>query len=116
MFIIRTAFWLSLIVLLLPTDTQQQKKLYTTASNAAHHAATFCDRNQGICAQGAQYWATFRTKLEFGARMTADLVAERMLGAKERPASAALPATTDGLTPADLAPQFRRPATVRTGA
>ncbi len=115
MFIIRTAFWLSLVVLLLPTDAQQQQKLYANVSYVAHRAATFCDRNQELCATGARHWATFQRKLEFGARMAVDLASERMLGAKERPAVTALPTAGDTLTPADLQPAFRR-SEGRTGA
>ena len=73
MTLIRTAFWLSLVVLLLPTDAQQQEKLYKTASDAASQAATFCDRNGKICSKGSEYWGTFQRKLEFGSRLAVDL-------------------------------------------
>jgi hypothetical protein len=59
-----------------------------------HRAATFCDRNAALCAQGAQYWAVFRTKLEFGAKLVFDMASERLLGvhhAVDRPGDA--PAT-----------------------
>ena len=44
MFLIRIAFWVALIVLLLPSDKERQAQLYRTASDAVHKAATFCDR------------------------------------------------------------------------
>ena len=46
--LIRTALWLSVVVLMLPTDGQQQEKLYKTAADAATHAATFCERNKAV--------------------------------------------------------------------
>ena len=45
MFFIKLAFWLGVIVLLMPTDAQQQARLYTTATAAVERATTFCDRN-----------------------------------------------------------------------
>jgi len=114
MFLFRTVFWLSLVVLVLPTDSQQQAKLYATVSTAAHQAATFCDRNQDMCAKGAAHWATFRSKLEFGARMAMDIATERMQGeARERPSGAVKP-VSGTLTPHDLGPAWRGPTT-RTG-
>ena len=44
LFLIRTAFWLMIIVLLLPTDEQQRNEVYGTAQAAVHDVATFCDR------------------------------------------------------------------------
>lgn len=107
MFIFRTVFWLSLVVLVLPTDAEQQARLYANVSHAAHQTATFCDRHQDVCARGAEYWATFRTKLEFGARMAMDIASERLNGQSPvKPASATKP-VRGTLTPEDLAPQWR---------
>ncbi len=115
MFILRTAFWLSLVVLVMPTDRVQQAKLYTAASDALHQAATFCDRQQALCEQGAGYWSVFKTKLEFGARMTIDLASERLFGGDTRAEQPASKPSRDTLAPADLVPEWRaKPA--RTGA
>jgi hypothetical protein len=94
MFLIRLAFWIALIVMVLPSDPDKQARLYQTATETVHRAATFCDRNAALCAQGAQHWAVFRTKLEFGAKLVFDMASERLLGvhnAVDRPAEA--PAT-----------------------
>ena len=80
MFLIRMAFWVGLVVLLLPSDRERQAQLYKTASEAVHNATTFCDRNATLCTQGAQHWAVFRTKLEFGAKLVFDMASERLLG------------------------------------
>lgn len=94
MFLIRTAFWLSLVVLLLPTDPQKQAKLYATASGAVAHVATFCDRNRSLCDRGSDYWAVFQTKLEFGGRMALDLASERLFGSAPRQPGAAVVSPT----------------------
>ncbi|HEU4476647.1 MAG TPA: hypothetical protein VFR71_08145, partial [Methyloceanibacter sp.] len=36
LFLIRTAFWLTIILLLLPTDEQQRSEVYGTAQAAVH--------------------------------------------------------------------------------
>ena len=80
MFLIRMAFWVGLIVLLLPSDKERQAQLYRTATETVHRAATFCDRNAALCEQGAKHWTAFRTKLEFGAKLVFDMASERLLG------------------------------------
>ena len=80
MFLIRMAFWVGLVVLLLPSDRERQAQLYKTASEAVRSASTFCDRNAALCTQGSQHWAVFRTKLEFGAKLVFDMASERLLG------------------------------------
>jgi Family of unknown function (DUF5330) len=116
MFLFRTAFWLGVVVLVLPTDAQQQEKVYKSVSNAAHQAATFCDRNPTVCQRGAEAWTTFKQKLEFGVRVAMDVATERMQGKEERPPSArsSLQPATSTLTPADIAPAWRGKA--RQGA
>ncbi len=91
---IRMAFWLALIVMVLPSDREQQARLYQTATETAHRAATFCDRNAKLCEQAGQHWAVFRTKLEFGAKLVFDMASERLLGvqrAVDRPDEAPPP-------------------------
>ena len=114
MFLFRTAFCLSLVVLLLPTDAHQQAKLYNAASGAVTHAMTFCDRNASLCTQGAQHWVTFKHKLEFAGRMAVDIASEQLRGERTARQSAAAPtphpasgAGAGTLSPADLAPAWR---------
>ena len=74
LFLIRTAFWLMIIVLLLPTDEQQRSEVYGTAQSAVNDVATFCDRNPETCARGKDAFGVFVQKAEFGARMLMDLI------------------------------------------
>jgi hypothetical protein len=74
LFLIRTAFWLMIIVLLLPTDQQQRSEVYGTAQAAVHDVATFCDRNPETCARGKDAFSLFVQKAQFGARMLMDLI------------------------------------------
>jgi hypothetical protein len=121
MFFIRSAFWLGVVVLVLPTDAQQQARLAAKASAAVTHVSTFCDRNPATCVKGAEYWAVFVKKAEFGGRLAWDLVNERKSMTLESqphiaPTAQPQPEPPRGsLTPADLQPAWRgKPP--RTGA
>ena len=74
LFLLRTAFWLMIIVLLLPTDERQRSEVYGTAQAAVHDLATFCDRNPESCAKGKDAFGVLVQKSQFGARMLIDLV------------------------------------------
>jgi hypothetical protein len=122
MFFFRVAFWLGLVVLLLPTDERQQARLYGTAVATVERVTTFCDRNAQTCATGAEFWATFVKKAEFGARIAVDLatssgrkgeeavptpVRVEPPAAKARPEPRVQPSVRGTLTPADLTPAWR---------
>lgn len=77
LFLIRTAFWLMIIVLLLPTDERQRSEVYGTAQAAVNDVATFCDRNPETCARGKDAFSVFVQKAQFGARMIMDLINNR---------------------------------------
>ena len=80
LFLIRTAFWLMIIVLLLPTDDRQRSEVYGTAQAAVNDVASFCDRNPDTCARGRDAFAVFVQKAEFGARMLMDLIQNKTGG------------------------------------
>jgi hypothetical protein len=73
-FLIRMAFWLMIVVLLLPTDERQRSDVYGTAQAAVNDVATFCDRNPETCAKGKDAFGVFVQKAQFGARMLMDLI------------------------------------------
>ena len=54
MFFVKLAFWLGVVVLLLPSDEQQQARLYGNATTAVERVTTFCDRNARTCTMGAE--------------------------------------------------------------
>ena len=126
MFLIRVAFWVGLAVLLLPSDERQQARLYGSVVATAERVTTFCDRNAPACVAGAELWAAFVRKAEFGARIAIDLVSSggrredeaaprlQPTGANGRPEPRLPPSSRGTLTPADLAPVWRGQAQ-RTG-
>jgi hypothetical protein len=74
MSLLRLAFWLALLVLLLPTDAAQQARFTSFAGSALERVSTFCDRNARSCEVGAAVWASFLRKAEFGLRLVGDLL------------------------------------------
>ena len=74
MFLIKTAFWLTILLLLLPTDGQQQSQVYGTAEAAVKDVASFCDRNPETCASGRIAFDVLVQKAEFGARMLMNFI------------------------------------------
>jgi hypothetical protein len=124
MFLIRVTFWLALVVLLLPTDKSAQERVYAVASETAHRVATFCDRNAQACARGSQYWAVFKQKLDFGAKLAYEIASERLMGKSTAAADPVSTASTPPakverakgtLSPADMQPEWRGKA-AKSGA
>jgi hypothetical protein len=74
MSLLRLAFWLALLVLLLPTEAAQQARFTSFANSALERLSTFCQRNAATCEVGAAAWANFLRKAEFGVRLVGDLV------------------------------------------
>jgi hypothetical protein len=70
----RLAFWLALLILLLPTDAAQQARLSNFATAAMERFTSFCDRNGRTCSTGGDLWSTFLRKAEFGVRLVGDLL------------------------------------------
>jgi hypothetical protein len=51
-FLIRAAFWLMILILLLPSDDKQRSEVYGTAEAAVKDVTGFCERNPEPCAKG----------------------------------------------------------------
>jgi len=77
MFLLRTIFWLIVLVLLLPTNEQQQSQVYGTAQAAVKDVSGFCERNPNVCATGKDALDVFVHKARFGAEMLVSFVKGR---------------------------------------
>jgi len=119
MFLVRSAFWIAIIILLIPSDPAKQAQMYQTASYAVHRAVTFCDRNGAVCDSAQGYWGVFKEKAAVGARMLGDLINERVVGPAAAPAADPAPRrpgtpsleraqpASDTLRPTDRALEWR---------
>ncbi len=135
MFLLRTAFWLSVVLALLPTFAPKQtgtapaeliaSEAVTAASATVADMSGFCDRRPDACAAGAQFASAFGQRARAGAEMLYAFVGDRLgksvgksdgaAGAGDAAAvTAGLPSASrpsqNTLTAVDLAPAWRGPA------
>lgn len=88
MFIIRTLFWLSVVILLLPSDETGQAEAQASpqavspveaivaAQGAVHDVTRFCDRNPAVCDTGQKTFGLITTRARDGARLIYDWAAD----------------------------------------
>ncbi len=80
MFLIRAAFWLSLVVFLLPADPQTGEQAPRVTAMQALVAAQstvadlsgFCDRNADVCTTGGDVFQVFTDKVRYGVHLLKD--------------------------------------------
>lgn len=123
MFLVRVAFWLSIVIILLPSGSQQPKAgaidtagAVSAASAAVADMRRFCARQPEACAVGSQAALTFGYKAQAGAKMLYEFLSDAVAPAETgsvTPASAGKTDTAgktqDTLLPADRAPAWRGP-------
>jgi Family of unknown function (DUF5330) len=123
MFLLRTAFWLSIALALLPSFVGrpaptapaniQTSEAVTAASATFADLIQFCQRQPDACAAGAQFASAFRQRAEAGAMIVYEFVGEQVVK-REHTAITDLPAkdtktSQQTLTSTDLAPAWRGP-------
>jgi len=127
-FLLRLAFWLSIVVLLLPAAPSKPtaghppigaSDAVSAATAAVSDMRQFCLRQPDACAVGSQAISQFGQKAQAGAKMLYDFLNDKVgaeqggaLGAnsveKSAPTASRRP-SQDTLTPADLVPVWRAP-------
>lgn len=120
-FLIRSAFWLSIVVMLLPTPDSMKTpdgvgaaKAVSAASATMSDMGQFCARQPDACEVGSQALTQFGHKAQASAKWVYDFLTEK-LGDKTVVArqQKAAPVEVDGsqntLTASDTAPAFRGP-------
>ncbi|MEJ8571327.1 DUF5330 domain-containing protein [Microbaculum marinum] len=91
MFLIRTAFWLFLVVMLIPTGQSGQDgepaetdlspmEALSAAQHTVSDLAGFCDRNPATCETGTAVAKTFGQKAQAGAKMLYDYLSKTDFG------------------------------------
>jgi hypothetical protein len=134
MFLLRTAFWMSVALALLPSFVPKQASTVpvdvgaadamTAASATVADLSGFCERRPDACAAGAQFATVFGQRAQAGAKIVYDFVGTK-IGKPERTATNAsapagnaaadVPATEivkssqHTLTTTGMAPSWRGP-------
>ena len=128
-FLLRLAFWLGLVLLLLPAGGAQRaasgnevsaSQAISAASATVGDLRGFCGRQPDACNVGSQVATTLGYRAQAGAKMLYDVLSEALAPQEsatshgdatkqsaERPANERASQST--LTPADLAPAWRGP-------
>jgi len=134
-FLLRMAFWLGLVLVLLPAGSGQQSRsgndlkaseAVSAASATVHDVRSFCTREPDACTVGSQVASVIGHRAQAGAKMLYDALSEamapretgtvpsapprRVAGAKPAAEKSPVEQTSQStLTPADLAPSWRGP-------
>jgi len=127
-FLLRMAFWLGLVLVLLPREkTPESEKLPQIGASEAVSAATaavsdmsqFCKRQPAACEVGGQAATAIGQRATDGARKLYKIITDKKSpdhtgsigGAEDADASLAAAASRDTLTADDLAVEWRVPPT-----
>ncbi len=73
MFLIRTAFFVTLVILVMPVPEAHRADVERAARFAAREASASCELTPDLCAKSAEYWTTLRRKVEIGAGRSINL-------------------------------------------
>lgn len=77
MFLIRAAFWLTVVIMFIPADPQSDApaprvtviETMVAARAVVADLSNFCDRNPDVCVTGSAAFQVFAEKAQNGARM-----------------------------------------------
>lgn len=122
-FLLRVAFWLCVVFVLLPTGGSKDKtaqagaqintiEAVSAASATVSDMSHFCERQPDACAVGSQAAAVIGQRAQAGAKLVYDFINERIAASDATSASDGK-ASQNTLTPADLAPAWRGVQPVR---
>jgi hypothetical protein len=123
-FLLRMAFWLGLVLMLLPSGGGQHSAstreigaadTISAAAAAVHDLRGFCAREPNACTVGSELAANIGYRARAGARMLYDFLIDALArhegssGDRESQSarSRAAPRSENTLTPTDLAPAWR---------
>jgi hypothetical protein len=121
-FLLRVAFWLSVVLILLPAGGSQPVppsqvsagEAFSAAQAAVSDVQKFCNRQPNVCEVGSQTAVTLGQRAQVGAKMLYEFLQE-WIGTDENKPTGSLPAATTKpsqhtLRPADLSPPWRGPS------
>jgi hypothetical protein len=126
-FLLRVGFWLSVVVLLLPTGKPQQNEAtpsvtavdaFSAAAAAVGDMRQFCTRQPDACTVGSHAAQAFGQKAQASAKMVYEFISETAAAGQTASApsttapaaSGAEPPAQNTLLPADRSPAWRGPA------
>src|SRR3954467_7967075 len=131
-FLLRMAFWLGLVLVLLPREkTPESEKLPQIGASEAVSAATaavsdmsqFCKRQPAACEVGGQAATVIGQRAQDGARKLYPIITDKKspdhtgsIGGMDAAETAIVSAPADTLTPDDLQAEWRMPTPASNAA
>jgi len=123
-FLIKAAFWLTIVVLLLPADSARQNQsaqvgpieAFGAAQAAVEDASGFCMRKPEACEIGSQAFQSFGEKAQHGAKLLYEFLSSRFADKTDSSVHGATGSIKlerkpgqHTLTPSDLEPEWGGP-------
>jgi hypothetical protein len=127
-FLLRMAFWLSIVLILLPSGSSQPtqapndvgaSEAISAASATVQDMRGFCTRQPDACSVGSQVAVSLGYRAQAGAKMLYDFLTETLAshdgnsasrtGSITKAAQTPVSASQNTLSPADLMPAWRGP-------
>ncbi len=84
MFFVKTAFWIFLIILLLPSNGQEKFEFYAVAERTVADIGGFCTRNPDVCEKTSGMVEGVLQKLRTTAEMIEDVLRDSGIAAPRR--------------------------------
>lgn len=114
-FLLRVAFWLSIVLVLMPSGAPQPNAPKIDAGEAVSAAfaavsdmSGFCERQPEACDVGGKAAVAFGQRAQAGAKFLFDVLSEKMAPAETGSIKGGkMPASQDTLTAEDLKPAWR---------
>ena len=74
MFFVRAAFWIFLILLLMPTTDKEKSDFYVAAGRTLSDLGGFCDRNPDVCDRTRSIFENLLQKVRTSVKMLEDVI------------------------------------------
>ncbi len=114
-FLLRTAFWLSIVILLLPADPAKRDsarpqlgtlETLGVAQAALEDAGGFCARRPEACEAGSLALSSFGEKAQYGAKLVYEFISDKLGDTPAKQTEAERPGRHT-LTPTDVSPAWK---------
>ena len=76
--LLRIAFWLMVLILLMPSGREQQNNVYSIASATMRDLGRFCERNPATCQHGETALHSFVAKAKVGGETVFNFIKKRV--------------------------------------
>ena len=115
-FLLRTAFWLSIVILLLPADPARRDsarpqvgtlETLGVAQAAIEDARGFCARRPEACEAGSLALNSFGEKAQYGAKLIYEFLSDKFGEAPAKQTEAGERPGRHTLTPTDVSPAWK---------